>query len=102
MVRDSQKTSFEVPMRDSSGGKVPTISRRPVVLLTPVFEDKLSFARLCREVTATNIKRDIWILAIDDGSTVAPPELSAIRDVGLTGTIIRLRRNSGHQAAIAI
>ena len=102
MVRDPQKTSFGVPLSDSSGGKVPTISRRPVVLLTPVFEDKLSFARLCREVTATNIKRDIWILAIDDGSTVAPPELSAIRDVGLTGAIIRLRRNSGHQAAIAI
>src|SRR5204863_648759 len=52
--------------------------------------------------SAADIKRDIRILAVDDGSIVAPPHLSAIGDAGLTGTIIRLRRNSGHQIAIAI
>jgi hypothetical protein len=39
---------------------------------------------------------------VDDGSLAAPPKLSALSEARLSGEILRLARNVGHQAAIAI
>ncbi len=69
-------------------------------VVTPVYEDGHSFALLCRDLARLDTGTMLEILAVDDGSTVAPPETSAIQDSGLTGRIIRLKRNSGHQVAI--
>ncbi len=76
--------------------------RRRWAILTPVFEDRDSFAELCREIAAVGDGLELRICAVDDGSVTAPPDPRAISDVGLCGEVIRLRRNVGHQMAIAI
>jgi hypothetical protein len=76
----------------------------PVAIVTPVYEDKESFAELCRRLAGA--ERDagakFYVIAVDDGSLGAPPNLSAIASAGLAGEILRLARNVGHQGAIAI
>ena len=76
--------------------------RRHWTVLTPVFEDRDSFAQLCRDIAEAGQGLDLHVCAVDDGSVTAPPDPSAISDVGLQGEVIRLRRNVGHQMAIAI
>jgi polyisoprenyl-phosphate glycosyltransferase len=72
-----------------------------LTVLTPVFEDGASFARLCVALASVRLDRDIRVLAVDDGSISDPPQLSAYKDAGVRGLILRLSRNVGHQAAIA-
>jgi polyisoprenyl-phosphate glycosyltransferase len=75
-----------------------------VAIVTPVYEDDASFAVLCRrlaEVERTAGAR-FHLIAVDDGSLAAPPKLGSIAEAGLSGEILRLARNVGHQAAIAI
>jgi polyisoprenyl-phosphate glycosyltransferase len=70
-------------------------------VLVPVFEDGTSFARLCVALASVQLNRDIRVLAVDDASVSDPPQLSAYKNAGLSGIILRLNRNVGHQAAIA-
>src|SRR5262249_17531465 len=72
-----------------------------LTVLTPVFEDGTSFERLCVALATEQLNTDIRVLAVDDGSICDPPQLSAYKDAGLSGIILRLTRNVGHQAAIA-
>lgn len=67
----------------------------------PVFEDVEASSRLFREL-ASKRGGDTFIVAVDDGSVKQPVEPAAISDAGLEGVVIRLRRNVGHQRAIAI
>ena len=69
-------------------------------VVTPVYEDGDSFASLCRDLARLDAGVSLEILAVDDGTIGAPPAVDAIRDAGLAGRIVRLKRNSGHQAAI--
>ena len=69
-------------------------------VVTPVFEDGGSFAALCRDLARIEADVALEVLAVDDGTIDAPPAIDAVRDAGLAGRIVRLRRNSGHQAAI--
>ena len=69
-------------------------------VVTPVYEDGQSFASLCRDLARVDAGGALEILAVDDGSTHEPPAIDAIREAGLAGRIVRLKRNSGHQAAI--
>jgi len=75
-----------------------------VAIVTPVYEDQESFAELCRHLAA--IERtagtQFHVVAVDDGSLAAPPKLSALSEAHISGEILRLARNVGHQAAIAI
>jgi len=75
-----------------------------VAIVTPVFEDQESFAELCRRLAAVQQAAGdtFHIIAVDDGSLGAPPQLAALRDAGVSGEILRLARNVGHQMAIAI
>jgi len=75
-----------------------------VAIVTPVYEDEASFAELCRRLAAVEAAAGarFHIIAVDDGSLGAPPQLASIADAGLSGEILRLARNVGHQAAIAI
>lgn len=45
---------------------------------------------------------DTYIVAVDDGSVRQPLHPEAITAAGLQGVVIKLRRNVGHQRAIAI
>ena len=68
-------------------------------VVTPVFEDGDSFAALCRDLARVDAGVTLEILAIDDGSIGSPPAIDAIREAGLAGRIVRLKRNCGHQTA---
>lgn len=75
-----------------------------VAVVTPVYEDQESFAQLC--VRLSEIERraglQFHLVAVDDGSIAAPPQLSSITAASLSGEVLRLGRNVGHQMAIAI
>lgn len=75
-------------------------------VVTPVYEDQESFAELCRQLAAIEAQakgRDRFhIIAADDGSLSAPPQLEDIAAAGLSGEILRLGRNVGHQVAISV
>ena len=78
------------------------MSRVPrLVVITPVFEDADVAARLYRDI-ADVLGPDVGIVAVDDGSVRQPLPPEAISAAGLGGTILRLRRNVGHQRAIAV
>lgn len=75
-----------------------------VAIVTPVYEDEASFAELCRRLAEvqSSVGARFHVIAVDDGSLAAPPQLGAMAEAGLSGEILRLARNVGHQAAIAI
>lgn len=75
-----------------------------VAIVTPVYEDAQSFAALCQALKRVEPETGarLHVIAVDDGSLRAPPQLAALKEAGLNGEILRLARNVGHQAAIAI
>ena len=75
-----------------------------VAIVTPVYDDEASFAELCRRLAAVEraSNKRFHIVAVDDGSLAAPPRVESIAGAGLSGEILRLARNVGHQTAIAI
>jgi glycosyltransferase involved in cell wall biosynthesis len=77
------------------------VDARPLVVLTPVYEDLEASARLFRELRATLGDR-AYVVAVDDGSVRLPLDAANISAAGLDGAVIRLRRNVGHQRAIAV
>ena len=76
-----------------------TDSRFAVVM--PVYEDQEASTRLFRELFAEYGDR-VFVVAVDDGSINQPVHVEAIQSAGLKGVVIRLKRNVGHQRAIAI
>jgi hypothetical protein len=74
--------------------------RHPLVIVTPVYEDRVASTQLFHELAA-RLGHAIHIVAVDDGSVREPLDPSAIAAAGLDGTVLRLRRNVGHQRAIA-
>jgi hypothetical protein len=72
-----------------------------IVVVTPVYEDLEASSRLFRELTAT-LGAGTRIIAVDDGSVRYPVSLRSLAEAGADGTVLRLRRNVGHQRAIAI
>ncbi len=77
------------------------VSSPDLVVVTPVFEDAEASARLFEELSAI-FGRQVYVVAVDDGSVCQPVDLASMSAVGLSGMVIRLRRNVGHQRAIAI
>jgi hypothetical protein len=71
------------------------------VIVTPVFEDTDASNRLFSEL-ALALGRQVYVVAVDDGSVRQPVDVASIAGAGLKGTVITLRRNVGHQRAIAI
>jgi len=76
-------------------------ARPSIVVVTPVFEDAEASARLFQEL-GKEFGSDVYVVAVDDGSVKGPPQISSLKDAGIAGCIVRLRRNVGHQRAIAI
>lgn len=72
-----------------------------VVVVTPVYEDREASSRLFKEL-ADVLGQQLFIVAVDDGSVRQPVGFSSLRDAGAQGVVLRLRRNVGHQRAIAI
>ncbi|MHC1672822.1 glycosyltransferase [Stenotrophomonas maltophilia] len=71
------------------------------IVVMPVYEDLEASSKLFVELARTQ-GPDTYVVAVDDGSVRRPLPISAIEASGLEGVVIRLRRNVGHQRAIAI
>jgi len=72
-----------------------------VAVVTPVFEDRAASSRVFRELRET-LGTGLFIVAVDDGSVSEPLDYASIAAAQAHGVVIRLRRNVGHQRAIAI
>ncbi len=72
-----------------------------VIIVTPVYEDAEASSRLFRELAAA-LGSGVFIIAVDDGSIRQPVEIDSLRAAPVDGVILKLRRNVGHQRAIAI
>jgi polyisoprenyl-phosphate glycosyltransferase len=70
-------------------------------ILLPIYED-LDAAKVLFQELKKNLKDDIFIIAVDDGSIHQPVNPEVISDANLEGVVIRLKRNLGHQRAIAV
>lgn len=71
------------------------------VVVMPVYEDVEASTRLFQELARTQ-GTGTYIVAVDDGSVRQPLDVAAIAAAGLDGVVVKLRRNVGHQRAIAI
>lgn len=78
-----------------------TLKDRSLLVVTPVFEDREASARLFAELGHL-FGRDVYVIAVDDGSVRQPLDPASLQSAGVAGVVIRLRRNVGHQRAIAI
>ena len=72
-----------------------------LVVVTPVFEDFEASSRLFKEL-AVQFGNDVFVVAVDDGSVKQPLEIERLLNAGIEGVVLKLRRNVGHQRAIAI
>jgi hypothetical protein len=70
------------------------------VVLMPVYEDRESARTLMRNL-ATEFGRDCRVVISEDGSVSDPVQASDIESAGLSGEVLYLARNMGHQRAIA-
>jgi hypothetical protein len=72
-----------------------------LAVVTPVYEDREAARRLLKELAAV-AGGSAHIVVVDDGSVRLPMSVADLAQAGLEGVVIRLRRNVGHQRAIAI
>ena len=71
------------------------------IVVTPVYEDVEASSRLLKELAA-EFGADVFVVAVDDGSVKQPLEIESLSNAGIDGVLLKLRRNVGHQRAIAI
>lgn len=72
-----------------------------LIVVTPVFEDVEASSRLFQELAA-EFGEQVFVVAVDDGSVRQPLPISALQMAPVNGAILKLRRNVGHQKAIAV
>ena len=72
-----------------------------LVIVIPVFEDFEASNRLLKELRR-ELGSDIYIVLVDDGSMNQPVDITSLQSAYLDGVVIKLKRNVGHQRAIAI
>jgi hypothetical protein len=77
------------------------MSTARLIVVTPVFEDTEASSILFFELIRA-CGCDIHIVAVDDGSVRQPLTLDGLEAAGASGTILKLKRNVGHQRAIAV
>jgi|UPI0004BB0B21 hypothetical protein len=72
-----------------------------LLIVTPVFEDRESFLELLKAIKA-EFSDGAYVIAVEDGSLVSPVLIDDFKFAGVAGELISLKRNVGHQSAIAI
>lgn len=76
-------------------------AQHPIVVVTPVYEDLEASARLFQELVK-ELGPQVFVVAVDDGSVRQPLSIASLETAGVSGVVLKLRRNVGHQRAIAI
>jgi hypothetical protein len=72
-----------------------------LIVVTPVYEDIEASSMLFRELKA-QFNQEIFLVAVDDGSVKQPLQIETLKNANIEGVILKLKRNVGHQKAIAI
>lgn len=70
-------------------------------VVTPVYEDVEACSELFKRL-GEELGPKLFVVAIDDGSVKQPLSASTVSSQGVKGVVLKLRRNVGHQRAIAI
>ncbi len=78
-----------------------SIEHCQVIVVTPVYEDLEACKKLFRELS-NEFPKSMFVVAVDDGSVQQPVGVDTLVDAGVDGVILKLRRNVGHQQAIAV
>lgn len=73
----------------------------PIVVVTPVYEDRTAFRVLLQDLRL-HTGQSLILVAVDDGSVMEPIDLTDFLASQTNGSILRLRRNVGHQRAITV
>ena len=72
-----------------------------IIIITPVYEDveasKLLFADI-----KNKFNQDVYLVVIDDGSVKYPLKINCLEEENISGVVLKLKSNVGHQRAIAI
>ena len=71
-----------------------------MAIVMPVYEDRDAVRELFKHLKS-NIDQDFIVFAIEDGSVRAPLSSHDFEQAGIDGVLINLKRNMGHQRAIA-
>lgn len=71
------------------------------VVVTPVYEDVEASSRLFKELYS-EFGNEVFVVAVDDGSVRHPLSIQSLLNANVNGVVLKLRRNVGHQRAIAI
>jgi glycosyltransferase involved in cell wall biosynthesis len=72
-----------------------------LIVITPVYEDIEASSMLFRELKVL-FNKEIFLVAVDDGSVKQPLQIESLKNANIEGVILKLKRNVGHQKAIAI
>ena len=72
-----------------------------LVVVTPIYEDNEASQRLFNDL-ASEFGSELFLVAVDDGSVHEPVDIQSLTNAGIPGVVIRLKRNVGHQRAIAV
>jgi len=71
------------------------------IVVTPFYEDSEAVSQLFKEL-CVQFGKNVFVVAVDDGSVQQPLNINHLLDAGIDGVVLKLRRNVGHQRAIAI
>ncbi|GAA4854015.1 glycosyltransferase [Luteimonas vadosa] len=75
--------------------------RKSLTIVTPVYEDREASGRLL-EAIAEEFGDAVHVVVVDDGSVREPLDIAHLEQAGISDELIRLKRNVGHQRAIAV
>ena len=78
-----------------------SLPQHAIVIVMPVYEDLEASGRLFQELGQQFGDR-VFVVAVDDGSVRQPLSAESLSKAGIAGAVLKLRRNVGHQRAIAI
>lgn len=78
-----------------------SLQTHALVIVTPVYEDLEASGRLFQEL-GKQFGQQVFVVAVDDGSVRQPLTVDSLTRAGIAGAVLKLRRNVGHQRAIAI
>lgn len=78
-----------------------SLQQHAIVIVMPVYEDLEASGRLFQELGQQFGDR-VFVVAVDDGSVRQPLSVESLSQAGVAGAVLKLRRNVGHQRAIAI
>lgn len=76
-------------------------TKHKLIVITPVYEDVEASSRLFNELKG-QFNKKIFVVAVDDGSVKQPLQIESLTKADVNGVILKLRRNVGHQKAIAV